>query len=306
VRYSGRTMNAEGPKKGLFELSFIEREMEELPSAVYERIRRERRAQLTEPLFLFLELLVRVSGDTWATINFLCRRRADDHGRRREFVYSVPPLTRTLLESLLTVIYIFDSPSTNIRRYYAGGWLDQHTEYKRYFAEYGGKPGWEHLADVATEVEKTAQLAKISNDERVDAELPKPKLIKRWPNPGQFGGTQQPTADPKRTKFLLFLKGWFYGRLSGDSHLNFPGLVRRGWFYAEPEDESRNTEVMHDNQQSLMAYEALSIQVALLTEISCQLALDYEKNRLRVIWEKLLFVEDARQFYEERYKEWLG
>lgn len=265
---------------------------------------RERRAQLTEQLFLFLELTVRVSGDTWATINFLCRRKGDDHGRRREFIYSIPPLSRTLLESLLSVIYIFDDPSTNIRRYYASGWLELYTEYKHYFAEYGGKPGWEHLADAANEIEKTAKLAKINPAERADAELPKPRLIKWWENPGKFADLAK---DPDRAKFLRFLTAWFYGRLSGDSHLNFPGLLRRGWFYADQEDESRDREPLHDDKQSLMAFEALSIHVALLTEISCQLALDYEKSRLRIIWEKLLpFADDARQIYEARCKALLG
>jgi hypothetical protein len=297
-------MADEEPKIGTFEYKLIGRDMEELPGAIYQRIQRERRAQLGEPLFVFLELLVRVSGDTWNTIRFLCRDQLE-HGRRLEFVYAIPPLTRTLLESLLTVIYIFDNPGTNIRRYYAGGWLDQHREHKRYVAEYGGKAGWEHLDSVAREIEKTAKLANITDDERLDAELDKPKLIKWWPNPGQFGGNA-PTTDQRRTDFLLFLKAWFYGRLSGDSHLNFPGLLTRGWFYAEQDDGARDPAVIHHERRSIMAFEALSIQVALLTEISCQLALDYERNRLRGIWNKLLFLDDSRQFYEKRYKEWLS
>jgi hypothetical protein len=119
--YFGPTMDDEEPKIGTFDLGLISREMNELPGAIYQRIRRERRAQLGEPLFLFLELLVRVSGDTWDTIRFICRDKLEQ-GRRLEFVYAVPPLTRTLLDSLLTIIFIFDNPDTHIRWYYAGGW----------------------------------------------------------------------------------------------------------------------------------------------------------------------------------------
>lgn len=296
-------MNDEEPKIGTFNYGLIAVDMEELPVAIYERIRREWRAQLGEPLCLFLELLVRISGDAWHTIRYICR-----DGRRREFVYAVPPLARTLLDALSSVVFIFDNPAVNMRWYYASGWLDQYREYKRYLAEYGGKPGWEHLAKLPAEIEKTARLAKITSDERSDAEQPKPKLIRWWPNPGVFGSDRAPTTDPKRTEFLLFLNAWFYGRLSGDSHLNFPGLLRRGWFYAEQSDEARDPEQIHYEQRSIMAFEALTIQVALLTEISCQLGLDYEKNRLRGIWDKLLSLDldDPRQFYQERYTGWLS
>jgi hypothetical protein len=74
-----------GLPMGRFDFRTIARDLEEIPEAIYQRIVRERRAELKEPLFLYLELLVKVSRDTWDSIKFLCRERLD-HVRRVELV----------------------------------------------------------------------------------------------------------------------------------------------------------------------------------------------------------------------------
>lgn len=96
---------------GAFRVSEIARPLEEIPIAIFNRIQREFRAQLGELLFLLLELMVRVSGDTWSTVRFLVGNKLD-HGRRVEFIYAIPPLTRTILDSLMTVIFLFEGEAT--------------------------------------------------------------------------------------------------------------------------------------------------------------------------------------------------
>lgn len=289
-----------GLPMGHFDFRSIARDLEEIPEAIYQRIVRERRAELKEPLFLYLELLVKVSRDTWDSIKFLCREKLD-HVRRVELVYAVPPLARTLLDSLIILIYIFDDRTTNSRRYYAGAWRDRHSEHQRLFAKHGGDPAWKTWFEASeASIEQVAKLANITPAERAN-----PASIDYWPNPGKISGKRCRTKDPKRCDFLRFLNEWFYGTLSGDSHLTFPGLERRGGFYARIAD-GVDLDEHHKRARSLFLLEALGIYVAMLSEMSGELRFEHEKTRLRAIWSRLSPASvDAAEFFARRYDKWL-
>jgi hypothetical protein len=92
--------------------------------------------------------------------------------------------------------------------------------------------------------------------------------------------------------------------LSGDSHLSFPGLIRRGGFYA-PLADGVDLPEHHLRARSQFLFEALSLHVALLSEISGELSFEYEKTRLRLVWDDLKLWPDAGEFFARRYDDWL-
>jgi hypothetical protein len=295
-----------------FDVKKIAQPLDDIPIAIYNRTQRELRADLGEPLWLYLEMMIRVSGDTWAAARFLARNSLD-HGRKVEFLYAVPPLARTVLDSLLTVIFIFDDPQPNIRRYYAGAWRGRYEKHRPLISEFGSDPAWKtRLEADAADIAQIAKLAGITKEEQdsVDRKLAgiqdkgKDKLlVGRWPNPGKFGKSA-PVKDERRAAFIRHLNDRFYGALSEDSHLGFGGLGRRGGMYAQPAagfDLGRH----HDDSRTTFMSEMMAIYVALLSEVSCQLGFEHEKRRLRDdVW-PLLNDLDAAELYKERYAEWL-
>lgn len=287
-----------------FRVATIARPLEEIPVAIYNRIQRELRSSLGEPLFLFLELMIRVSGDTWSAVRFLGSNKLD-HGRQVEFIYAIPPLTRTVLDSLLTVIFMFDDPKVNVRRYYAGAWRDRYEKHKELVSQHASEPAWEkRLAVEEADIAQIFKLAGITQAEQdaVDQKLPN-QLVKYWPNPGRFGRAS-PVGDKKREDFLRYVNDWFYGALSQDSHLSFTGLERRGGIYAEPAS-GFDLQRHHDNSRSAFMADFLAIYAALLSEVSCQLGFEHEKRRLRDdVWPSVDGLDPAG-LYKARYEDWL-
>jgi hypothetical protein len=294
-----------------FHVEKIAEALNQIPVAIYNRIQRERRRDLGEPLSLYLEMMVRVSGDTWRTARFLSSNRLD-HGREVELLFAVPPLTRTILDALLTVIFMFDDPATNVRRYYAGAWRDRYEEHHQLVQAYGTDSAWATRLRVnIADIDQIAMLAKIRQEERdnldrcLRGDTEEKPLVSYWPSPGKFGRSFQ-LKDPKRAEFVRHVSGFYYGALSQDSHLGFRGLQRRGGMYAQPVDGFDLDQHRGDCRTKFMA-ELLTIYSALLSELSCQLALDHEKKRLRDdVWAYLDHSDlDAAGLYKERYEEWL-
>jgi len=294
-----------------FHLEKIAEPLNQIPVAIYNRIQRERRRELGEPLFLYLEMMIRVSGDTWRAARFLSSNRLE-HGREVQFLFAVPPLTRTILDALLTVIFMFDDAAINVRRYYAGAWRDRYEKHHQLLQAHGTNPSWATRLRVdMADIDQIATLANIRQEERDDLDRclrgdtkEKPR-VSYWPNPGRFGKSFQ-LNDPRRAEFVRHMNEWYYGALSQDSHLGFSGLQRRGGMYAEPVD-GFDLDRHHTDCRTLFMAEMLTTYSALLSEVSCQLAFDHEKKRLRDdVWAYLDHSDlDAAGLYKERYEEWL-
>lgn len=294
-----------------FNVQRIAEPLNQIPVALFNRIQRERRRDLGEPLYLYLEMMIRVSGDTWRASRFLSSNNLE-HGREVQFLFAVPPLTRTILDALLTVIFMFDDPAANVRRYYAGAWRDRYEKHHQLVQAYGTDPAWASRLRVdMADIDQIAVLAKIGQgerdnlDKRLAGDTTLKPLVDYWPNPGRFGKSLQ-LKDPRRAEFVRHMNEYYYGDLSQDSHLGFCGLQRRGGMYAEPA-EGFDLDRHHTDCRTRFMAEMLTIYSALLSELSCQLAFEHEKKRLREdVWAYLDHSDlDAAGLYKERYEEWL-
>jgi hypothetical protein len=250
-----------------------------------------------------LALTAVISSAPWHSIRFLCWERPEV-GWQRDFIYSVPPLARTLLDSLFNLMFMFDNPKDNVHWFLAGGWCDQQRAYNRFKEKYGKKDAWQTwFAASSVDIKQTEDhLVDITDAERKRPDRP---LKGFWPNPGQMGGKQHPIRDQSRARFLKYTNDWFYKELSGDSHLSLTGLLNRGGHHL-PLAAGVDPDDLYKLTRSKFAGTALTIYVALLSEISVELSLAQEKATLSTIWKNLELWPDAADLHKERYERLLA
>ena len=273
--------------------------LSEVPTAIANRIDREKRAEVTAlhpGLPAILRLTVRVAEVTWNSIVFLCGD-ADLAARRDEFSISVPPLARTILNSLFSIVFLFDQPTQNTRHYFASGWRELEALQGRLTARYGSDPGWSDWLKAHGQ-----QVAGFEADAAITtAEKAAPAGIKWWPNPGKMPAA---IKDTERRAFLEHMNDWYYRNLSGDSHLSFPGLLRRGGHLSDMGDANQRVKTLW-RYRSQVVLTGLTVFMAFLSEVVGQLQLEHEGQRLSAAWGHLGKWPEADDLHRIRYKKWL-
>jgi hypothetical protein len=285
-----------------FEYKQIATALEEIPQAISNRIKRNDdglHASLRarhEMLPATIDYCVRVAANTWRTILFLCGENMD-HGRRVEFVSSVPPLARSILDALISATYIFDDTAANARQFIVSGWGKGMVHYARMKDRYGSDPRSElWLKGFLAATQSLLEVVTLTDQEKVD-----PDRAAWWPTPGRMR-----FRDAKRKQLVELLDDLFYAELSGDSHMTFPGLVRRSSLLDSVEGLP---DVDPQRVRFHVFMTGLTIFVSLLSEIAGELNLSHEKTRLLAVWATLTAHPDwyePHRLFAERYASWLS
>jgi hypothetical protein len=274
----------------------IRTQLEELLIAVGNKLEREWPVKwnVHPEAAVVLRGTVAVTANTYHTVRILA---ADPHPHpsvRREFVVSAPPLARTVLDSLFTVIFLFEDLPERIRWYLKSGWRELYEEHQRHRSTYGSDPAWsDWLAKQAAFVDQMKIDWGITPDQQAN-----PSKIPWWPNPGQM--IRDKKTARTRTDYLAYLNDWFYKELSSDSHLSWPGLARRSMHFLNKDREQRDRNL--DKFRSDCFTVTVALVLAVLSEIQIELQYDLAE-RLKYIWGVLkpgfLMV---RELYEYRYE----
>ena len=120
----------------------------EIPHAIINRIKRERDAELAalhRTLPGVLSLMTHVVRVTWDSVRFLCANKVEQPSRRLDFAVAVPPLSRTILDAVFNIVFIFDKPTLNARKYCAGGWREALELQGQLTARYGAREEWNNI-----------------------------------------------------------------------------------------------------------------------------------------------------------------
>jgi hypothetical protein len=240
---------------------------------------------------------IAVTENTYHTVRILC---ADPHPHpsvRREFVVSVPPLARTVLDSLFTVVFLFEDLPSRIKWHLKSSWREITAETDRYRRAYGSDPTWSQwLSQRKAFLDQMKVDWKITTEEQAN-----PAIIPWWPTPGQM--KRHNDTSQTRTDYLSYLDDWFYKELSSDSHLSWPGLAKRSMHFFNKDREHRDQDL--DKFRSDCFTVTVALALAVLSEIQVELGYDL-KERLKYIWGILnpgfLMV---RELYEYRYEKLL-
>ncbi len=246
----------------------------------------------TREIFFFTLNIVH---NTYMTIRYICADIPKDPARKLEFAVSVPPLIRTILDSVFTIVFLGEDLPTRCEWYYKSGWHEIREELDRYQIKYVALPGWsKFLKELSDFVDWTRKDWRITSAEAKD-----PTSIKWWPNPGKM---KQQTLSKSTGDFLRYLNDWFYRKLSSDSHLSWPGLAKRGSQLAPLLDQSYLQHKEHlEKFKSDCIFTTITLILALLSEVEVQCRFGLHQ-KIRYIWGIVFqYWEEAKELYDMRY-----
>jgi hypothetical protein len=280
-----------------FDIAPLHAEMKNLLSACRNQLDRLWPNTVADPRGgqTMLRSMVAVTDNTYRTVAFLCSDTDENPARKLEYCLSVPPLARSILDTLFLTVYIFNDFSANVTRYHRAGLSEAAQAFERYQSEYGASSEWDdHLRERHAHLKAfAAELGLVVSDAK---DIP---AVPRWPTPGQMPGDS--TLNGERQDFLRYLNAWFYKELSQDDHLSWPGLARRGAALLESavSGDRRETLVKY---RSDMVFKVVTLTLAVLSEIEGHLHYG-EAQRLIYQWVLLSdYYLDAKEVYERRYK----
>jgi hypothetical protein len=227
----------------------------------------------------------------------LAAENPQNPSRKLHYSIAIPPLTRTILDSLFTVVFVFHDLPTMSAWYHKSGWRDLQKECLRFEDQQGTDPGqarW--LGELKSYVDKIETLANINAEERSN-----PSKINWWPNPGKM--KKHKGLSTARRDYLCYLNDWYYGEQSAMSHLSLPGALKRtGFFFM---DDDQNRESVLENFRSYWVLTTIIVVLALLSEIDAELEFGLAEE-LKYVWCIVnAHWEVAKELYEFRYAQLL-
>jgi hypothetical protein len=292
-------------ESGYVDFSVILNPLDSLLAAIENKIEREWPAQFRGVLGARELVLVtlKTANITYRSIRFLCAEKSSDPFRRLEYGISIPPLNRTILDNLFTLIFIFEDLPSRTRWYFRADWREARLELERYQAEFGNIAVWQEWLGRLGAYSKAGEiLFQIS-----PAEIANPKMLLRWPNPGRmvnYGVSPKSTLPPARP-FLKYLHDWFYADMSQQAHLGGGGLAKRaGALLHNPNDPERDKSMFRARRAGVAQTVVLILALATEIEVYFDFGL---RDRLRYIWglaSPLMAI--AKELYDKRYAKVLG
>jgi hypothetical protein len=240
-----------------------------------------------------LRCFVLVAQNTYMTMRYFCADKPSDPARKPAYVLSGGPLARTVLDQLFTVVFLLEDLQERAAWYEKAGWRELKEFNVKAHRDYGADPSWKgYLVEHDALVARAIGWWGVTPEEEAD-----PKKLKYWPLPSQM--IKLASTDQARS-YLRFLDDWFYRELSQDTHLSWPGLMRRTGFLliARPTDQDF---ARLAKQKSDIMVTTIIMLLALLSEI--ELALHFTlAERLKYLWALINGINAASlEIFNTRY-----
>lgn len=249
-------------------------------------------------------LTLRAAIATYRSVRWLCADKPPDPHRRLEYAISVPPLNRTILDNLFTVLFVMEDPSTRCKWYFRADWRETRLELNRYKNEYGHLPEWR---DWLKRLEEYSDVG-IAIVGLTPAEVASPDKITRWPNPGAmvtYGISSKAPLPPNRA-FLKYLNDWFYADLSQQSHLGGSGLMKRAGALINDYRRNPRTEENLRRYKISQVGQTLSLILALGSELEAHFGFGL-RERAQYVWVLMApYIAVAKELFVKRYAGLLG
>ena len=166
---------------------------------------------------LLLRGFVVIARNTFKTMRFICADKPPDPDRKPDFARAAPPLARVILEVLFTVTFMLEDLPARVRWFERAGWRSMHEDLERLRGAYQADPDWREVLSEREERLLHGRLHLGVTEEQVA----NPRQIPRWPIPSKMKHHA-----PALKEHFQFLEDWFYGHLSADAHVSWPGFVR--------------------------------------------------------------------------------
>jgi hypothetical protein len=264
---------------------------------------------------MILLQLVRLAVTTYKTIGFLCSDVEDGAVRDPHFALSTPPLNRTILEIIVSTMYLLEDVPGHTSVFYRAAWREEEEMLRNYQERYAGRPRWDEYITQRTKThQKMERALKITTEEKENLER-----ILRWPRVGQvIKRLTKIDPDSATLAYIHFLNDWLYRELSSQSHLEPRGLGELGLHFLGMDDlkavsggEDRDA-IRERLDEKLLEFKTKSVWIAitLILSLVSEIELHFEYDlRQRAVYLWNVFTahsEIVSEIFEERYKRTLA
>lgn len=279
------------------EFGVIKDDFDQLLKATENKIEREWPSRLgggSHSLpFLFMVKLARWS---YVATLYLLADQPPDPKRHLEYAVVVPPVNRTILDSLFNVIFIFDHYPDRLCWYLQSGFEEVQRKLGRFERAYSGDLAWQDwLRNAKASLNPFAR----SRDEVCSGKAPNTKG--RFPHPGRMLCRDVHFSRPELRDFLLYLNEWFYGDLSSSAHAHWSGLTERilQILRLESKDELQHKLSRKFKSDSVM--QQMTLTLALASEVIAFASFD-NKGKAAYVWGILAaYWGEAKDLFSKRY-----
>jgi hypothetical protein len=251
--------------------------------------------------FLLMLVAARMMKQIFDAIRFLCADESSP-GRRPEYVFAVPSITRTLLEILLTVMYVGEDFPNRSEAFHRCGWREHYEERAKYRNEYAKSLEWKlFFRNFDISLQMGIKELGITAEEVKD-----PKKIKYFPIGQRLIGAM---GSPNRA-YANWLEKWFYSECSAIAHFTPTALMKTGVYFMRdvmPKELIQNSEA-----ESLMRFKALYYMMATIVVTAIASELEHlfnlgNREQIVKIWEAMRgTISDAQEVCHRRYDKLLG
>lgn len=244
--------------------------------------------------------------NTFHTIFYICADTPKDPHRLPIFSLSLPPLTRTLFEQLVKLVFLLEDVPAFVPWLFKTGYTELRLELEHCQAYHGQKKNWKkYIAGLKKRIALAENTYALSQ-----REINNPKdAIGRGPTPGGFYKVLKRNR-PKSTAlaFIQYVKSWLYRELSGQSHLNILELANRGVLFSTDDakakfgakwEEKRKAHLEDYRQDQIFL--AITLMVAISTELEAHFRYG-RRDDIKFLWTILNEYSDiTKDIWDSRY-----
>jgi hypothetical protein len=250
----------------------------------------------------------RLAVNFFNTVTFICADVPDGSNRKLSFSLSAPPLNRTILEIIVSILYLLEDFPKHTDLFYRAGWREEREMIESYKREYNSIPKWDEFIKHRSEFqEKVEKALLITEDEKNNLES-----VLRWPKVSKIIkrlGNLNSSVVP----FIKYLDDWLYRELSAESHIEPSGLSKMGLYFLGMEDltaisrESDHEKVKEKLDEKLLEFRTKQawIAVTLIMSLASEIEMHFNygsEQQLAFIWGVINeYSEIAKEIYDKRY-----
>jgi hypothetical protein len=248
---------------------------------------------------------IRIARLTYLSALYLGGDKPHDPLRLPEFCTSLPVLNRSLLDSLLTILFILEDVPDRIAWFYEADWRELRLELDRFTNEYGHLEEFQKFLKDLTEHCNTG----IAHANLSPGQASEPAKLRSWLNPGAFwsNGISPKDPLPPNRAFMKFLNDYFYIDLSQQAHLSAWGMVKRaGFLVDEVHQQASNIELLLKKNRYAQLGQTVALVLALASEIEAHFTFGL-REQAKYVWavaSPAIFV--VEELYRKRYHELLS
>jgi hypothetical protein len=240
---------------------------------------------------------------TYQSIRYLSVDKTRDPYRKAEYVISSPPLIRTILDNLFTLLFVFEDLPSRCDWYFKSDWREWRRELNRNQAE----PELDEYAEEWIGRFQAFSDAGIPLHNISPSEVENPDSMQSWPPPASMATWKyKPSSgEPHPRPFLQYLHDWFYIDLSQQSHLSGGGLAKRaGVLLHGKNDPTRDSAFA--KCRAMLFGQTFALTLALASEIEVYFSFGL-REKVKYLWtlgNSTFGI--TRELYKNRYADLLG